>query len=223
MQKKFLTNLVLVLVLNALVKPFYIIGIDAEILKQVEASDPGSYGEYFSLLGVTFILNIFLDLGITNYNTRNIAQNNNLLKKHFSGILALRGILSVGYMLLIICSSFFLGYSEHQFEILAILAVNQILVSFILYFRSNLAGLLLFKQDSLVSILDRVLLISICSALLWGGLTDQHFKIEWFIYAQTFSYALTAVIAFLIVLRRTGKIKFTFDRDFSWMIVKKSQ
>jgi len=222
MQKKFLTNLVLVLVLNALVKPFYIIGIDAEILKQVEASDPGSYGEYFSLLGVTFILNIFLDLGITNYNTRNIAQNNNLLKKHFSGILALRGILSVGYMLLIICSSFFLGYSEHQFEILAILAVNQILVSFILYFRSNLAGLLLFKQDSLVSILDRVLLISICSALLWGGLTDQHFKIEWFIYAQTFSYALTAVIAFLLVLRRTGKIKFTFDRDFSWMIIKKS-
>ena len=62
MQKKFLTNLVLVLVLNALVKPFYIIGIDAEILKQVEASQPGSYGEYFSLLGVTFILNIFLDL-----------------------------------------------------------------------------------------------------------------------------------------------------------------
>ena len=101
MQKKFFTNLILVLVLNALVKPFYILGIDAEILKQAEISSPGSYGEYFSLLGFTFILNIFLDLGIINYNTRNIAQNSQLLKKHFSSIISLRALLSVGYMLLI--------------------------------------------------------------------------------------------------------------------------
>ena len=68
MKKKFFTNLVLVLILNVLVKPFYILGIDAEILKQVESHSPGQYGEYFSILGFTFILNVFLDLGITNYN-----------------------------------------------------------------------------------------------------------------------------------------------------------
>ncbi len=222
MQKKFFTNLILVLVLNALVKPFYILGIDAEILKQVEASSPGSYGEYFSVLGFTFILNIFLDLGITNYNTRNIAQNNHLLKKHFSGIITLRGLLSVGYMILLVISGFFLGYNEHQFELLYILGLNQILVSFILYFRPNLSGLLLFKQDSIVSIIDRTLLIAICSVLLWGGITDEPFKIEWFIYAQTFSYAITAIIAGGLVLRKIKRFKITFNKSFSLMIIKQS-
>ena len=58
MQKKFISNLALVLLLNLLIKPFYILGIDAEILKQVELNSPGSYGMYFSILGLTFIGNI---------------------------------------------------------------------------------------------------------------------------------------------------------------------
>ncbi len=222
MQKKFFTNLVLVLVLNALVKPFYILGIDAEILKQVEAHSPGSYGEYFSLIGFTFILNIFLDLGITNYNTRNIAQNNQLLKKHFSGIITLRALLSIGYMALLVILGLILGYSEHQFEILAILGLNQIFASFLIYFRSNLAGLLLFKQDSFISVLDKFLLILICSVLLWGGVTNQPFQIQWFVYAQTFAYAVSAIIAGYLVVRKTGKIKLTFNPSFSWMIIKQS-
>ena len=222
MQKKFFTNLILVLVLNALVKPFYILGIDAEVLKQVEASNPGAYGEYFSLLGFTFILNIFLDLGITNYNTRNIARNNHLLKKHFSGIITLRAMLSMGYMLLIFVSGYFLGYTEHQFELLAILGLNQVLVSFILYFRSNLAGLLLFKQDSIISVLDRLMLIIICSLLLWGGITKQPFKIEWFIYAQTVSYAATMLISGILVIRKTGRLKIKFNRSFSRQILIES-
>ena len=222
MQRTFLTNLFLVLVLNLLIKPFYILGIDAEVLKQVEMTNPGDYGEYFSLLGLTFILNIFLDFGITNYNTRNIARNSHLLRKHFARIISLRGALSIGYFLLVLVTGLFLGYSQRQFELLAILAVNQILVSFILYFRSNLAGLMLFKQDSIISVLDRMLLIIICSMLLWGGITEQHFKIEWFILAQTISYAITAIIAGILVLRKTGRLKLKFNVSFSRMILKKS-
>lgn len=222
MQRTFLTNLFLVLVLNILIKPFYILGIDAEVLKQVEMTNPGDYGEYFSLLGLTFILNIFLDLGITNYNTRNIARNSHLLRKHFSRILTLRGVLSIGYFGLILLTGLFLGYNQRQFELLGILAVNQVLVSFILYFRSNLAGLMLFKQDSIVSVLDRLLLIIICAMLLWGGITEQHFKIEWFILAQTVSYAITALIAAVLVLRKTGKLRPKFNISFSRMILKKS-
>lgn len=222
MQKTFLTNLILVLVLNVLIKPFYILGIDAEVLKQVEKTNPGDYGEYFSLLGLTFIFNIFLDLGITNFNTRNIAQNSQLLQKHFTRILTLRAVLSIGYIVLLFLVGLLLKYNAHQFQLLAILAVNQILVSFIMYFRSNLAGLMLFKQDSIVSVLDRVLLIIICSLLLWGGITEQHFQIEWLIFAQTASYGVTALIAAYLVLRKTGKLKPKFNLPFSRVIIKKS-
>ena len=90
MKKKFFSNLVLILLLNVVIKPLYILGIDAEILRITEINDPGSYGTYFSLLSLSFIFNIILDLGINNFNTRNIAQNNQLIKMHFSSKLTLK-------------------------------------------------------------------------------------------------------------------------------------
>ena len=222
MQKKFITNLALVLLLNLLIKPFYILGIDAEILKETELSDPGSYGSYFSLLGLTFVCNIFLDLGIINFNIRNIAQHSQLLSKHFSGIFTLRLMLGAGYMIIILILGLILNYTESQLKMLVLLGVNQIFVAFILYFRSNLSGLLRFKEDSILSVLDRLLLIGICGTLLWGGVTDQHFNIYWFIYAQSFAYGSTALIGLFLVLRQTGKIKLKWESAFALLILKKS-
>lgn len=222
MQKTFLSNLILVLILNLLVKPFYVLGIDAEVLKQVESSSPGSYGEYFSLLGLTFILNIFLDFGITNYNTRNIAQNSRLVREYFTKILTLRAILSIVFFAILFIVGFALGYNQYQFELLAYLGINQVLLSFILYLRSNLAGLMLFKQDSFISVLDRVILIIFCSVLLWGNITEQAFQIEWFIWAQTAAYGITALIALILVLRKTGRLKPKLNIKFSRVVLKKS-
>ena len=118
MQKKFISNLALVLLLNLLIKPFYILGIDAEILKQVELTSPGSYGMYFSILGLTFIGNIFLDLGIINFNTRNIAQHEQLLSKHFSGIFTLRLFLALIYLMILFSIGFCIGYSSIQLKLL---------------------------------------------------------------------------------------------------------
>lgn len=90
MQKKFLSNLFLLVVLNLLIKPFFILGIDAEVQNRVGEIE---YGNYFALLNFSFLLNILLDLGITNYNTRNIAQHPQLIEKHFSKIFWLRMVL----------------------------------------------------------------------------------------------------------------------------------
>ena len=64
MKRKFVSNLIFVLLLNVIIKPFYILGIDAEILRVTELQDPGTYGTYFSLLSLSFVFNILLDLGI---------------------------------------------------------------------------------------------------------------------------------------------------------------
>ena len=49
--------------------------------------------------------------------------------------------------------------------------------------------MLMFFTDSLLSVLDRVLMIVICAVLLWGRFTGGEFKIEWFVYAQTVAYS----------------------------------
>ena len=79
MKKKFLSNLVLIIFLNLIIKPFYILGIDAEIINRVGEFE---YGVYFSIINLTFLLNIFLDLGVNNYNVKNISQHSFLVKKH---------------------------------------------------------------------------------------------------------------------------------------------
>jgi len=219
MQRKFLTNLALVLALNLLVKPFYIFGIDAEV--QVRAGT-AAYGGYAALLSLSFLLNILLDLGITNWNTRNIAQHTHLMRKHVSGIVAARSLLAVLYSVGIFAAAWLLGYRGGQLELLGILVLNQVLVSTILYLRSNIAGSQRFAQDSLLSVLDRVLLIGICAWLLWGRVYSGPFPIEWFAWAQTAAYGTTAVIALVLVARRAGGLRPRWDPVFTYSILRQS-
>ncbi len=219
MQKKFLTNLLILLFLNLLIKPFWILGIDRSVQNAVGA---GSYGFYFAIFNFTFLFNILLDFGITNFNNKNIAQNHQLLQKHFSSILVLKFLLFIFYCIISIGAGFIIGYNPVQIQMLALLGFNQFLISFILYLRSNISGLHYFKTDSVISVLDRMLMIIICGILLWGNVTKKPFQIEWFIYAQTLAYLITAFVAFLIVVRKAKFSKLKWNRPFFVMIIKQS-
>ena len=216
MKKTFLSNLVLIIFLNIIVKPFYILGIDAEIINRVGEVE---YGIYFSLINLSFIFNIFLDMGLNNFNVKNIAQHSFLLKKYFSKIIPLKILLGIFYFLIVSAVGYFLDYN---YNLLFFLLFNQFLAVFLLYLRSNLAGLHLFFKDSIVSVLDRFLLIIFCSFLLWGNITTETFKISWFIYAQTLSYFLAVIICLFFLLSSTGKFKLNLDLHFSYIILKKS-
>ena len=66
MQKKLLSGLFWVLLANLLVKPLWILGIEVGVQNAVGNE---VYGFYFSILSISLIFNILLDLGITNFNT----------------------------------------------------------------------------------------------------------------------------------------------------------
>jgi O-antigen/teichoic acid export membrane protein len=180
------------------------------------------YGFYYSLFSFSMILNIFLDLGITNFNNKNIAQHHHLLKKHISNIVGLKFILAGVYALVCTIGAIIIGYNNVQIHLLIFLVFNQFLISFTLYLRSNISGLHLFKTDSLLSVLDRSLMIVICSVLLFTNITGHTFRIEWFVYAQTAAYLITSIITFIVVLARTGKIRLNFNYRFFLVFLKKS-
>lgn len=219
MQKKFIQNLALLLTLNLLIKPFWILGIDRAVQQAVGTEQ---YGLYFAIFNFSFLLNILLDFGITNFNNKNIAQNNKLINKHFSSIMALKLMLGIIFMVVTLGAGFLIGYSKYQIELLAFMGLNQFLAFMIMYMRSNLAGLHLFKTDSIISVLDRTLMIIFCGILLWGGITEGPFQIEWFIYTQTASYVVTTLITFLIVMKKASFTRLTWNRPFSLLILKKS-
>ena len=219
MKRKFITNLLLLLFLNVLIKPFWIFGIDLTVQNMVGDE---SYGLYFSLLNFSMILNILLDLGITSYNNKNIAQHRQLLKKHVSNIVGLKFLLAGVYALICLIVAFIIGYKAIQFHILFFLILNQFLISFIQYLRSNISGLHLFRTDSFLSVLDRSLMIAICSVLLFTNITNHEFRIEWFVYAQSAAYITAALITLAVVLAHTGKLRFQFNRQFFIVFLRKS-
>ena len=219
MQRKFLTNLGLLLTLNLLIKPVWIFAIDRNVQIITGVMD---YGFYFEVFNFSFLFNILLDLGITNFNNRNIAQNHQLLNKHFSAIVVMKLILAVFYVVIAFSVALIWKYSAAQLKLLAWLCLNQVLISFVLYFRSNISGLLMFKTDSFLSVLDRILMITFCSVLMWGHITSTKFRIEWFVYAQTAAYVTTGIVSALIVIKKARFRKLNFHWPFFLAIMKQS-
>lgn len=219
MKKTFLTNLILVLTLNLSIKPFFIFAIDRKVQNTV---GPQEFGVYFALLGFSFIFNTLLDLGITNFNNRNISQNSHLLSKHFSRIVILKLTLGLFYVTICALAGLAWGYDGRHMRLLLILCFMQFLISLIAYLRSNISGMHLFKTDSVLSAMDRMIAIAICIPFIWGHFLTHNIDIMDYVYIQTASYFSVAIIAFAIVVRKAGFIKFAWNRTFSMMILKKS-
>ena len=197
MRKRFITNLLFLLVLNLLIKSFWILGVDRGVQNALPAED---YGIYFALLNFSYLFNIILDFGITNYNNRTIAQYPQLLNKYFSRIIPIKILLSSVYILLIFIIAIIAGYNPFSLKLLFWMSLSQVLSSLLLYLRSNISGLLMFKIDSILSVMDRFLMVVICSILLWTNFLNTPFKIEYFVYAQFISYLITSIIALIICI-----------------------
>ncbi len=219
MQKKFVANLAFLLFMNLFIKSIYILGFETQVQNEVGAA---SYGIYFAIFNFSFLLTIVLDFGITNFNNKNIAQNNHLLTKHFSGLFTLKILLAIIYIVVVVVAGFLIGYDTRLMKLLLVQGFNMFLLFFINYLRSNLAGLHLFKTDAIVSILDRSILIVLCIVMLKTDMLKEPDGIMYFVYAQTIGYSISVITAFLIILNKTHTFKLKWNWAFSLMILKKS-
>lgn len=219
MKKKFLTGVGLILALNFIIKPIWVLGIDRTVQNVV---GPSEYGFYFAIFNFSLIFNMILDFGITNFNQRTISQSPQIIRKLISRVLPLKLILSLLYAVVIFIIAFAVGYDSRQFYFLAFLGINQVLASYVLYMRSNITGMMMFKTDSIMSIMDKTLMILFCSVLLWGGVAPQPFKIEWFVYAQTAAYLVAAIVVSIVVFTKTKLQRFSWNRKFLFSLVRQA-
>jgi O-antigen/teichoic acid export membrane protein len=207
MRKRFVGNLLLLLILNFLVKPFWLFGIDRTVQNIVGEE---AYGRYFSLVGFTVIFNILLDAGLTHYNNQSVAKDHKQIQRNFSNLLGLKLLLGVAYLLVTLGVGFVLGFHHSSFTLLAVLALSQFFASLVLFLRSNISGLQLFRLDSLLSIADKSIMVIICGVLLYTPILKTQITVLDFALAQLVAYVLTAAGAFFIVLRKVGRMQYTF-------------
>jgi O-antigen/teichoic acid export membrane protein len=218
MSREFLINLIFLLFINALVKPVYIFWIDRTVQNVVGQE----YGIYFSLLSFSYLFQIINDFGLQNFNARNISRHRSLVHKYLPGILRLKAILGVLYSGVVLLAAYLIGYEGDYMVLLFWIVIIQLMTSFLLYLRSNIAGLGFYRMDSFLSILDKLLLIIICGTMFLTPALRDSFKIEWFLYAQIGALACGILVASMYILPKVKlsahKVKYTF----MWLILKQS-
>jgi len=218
MQKKFISNLALMVLLNLLVKPVAIFGIDAKV-QDIVGDD---YGTYFALLNFSFLFNILLDFGINNFTTKNVAQHPQMASKYLGKVLGFRFMLFLLYAVVSYTIALVLQWNSYELFLLSFLVFNQFLITLIAYTRSYFGGALMFKTDAVISVLDRFLLIVFCGILLWLPSTNKAFQIEWFIWIQTGCYFVTLLVAVILLFTKFGVPKLKVQPAFSYSIVRQS-
>jgi O-antigen/teichoic acid export membrane protein len=218
LKRKFITNLGFLLTLNVIIKPLYVFGIDRVVQNKVGAE---IYGNYFYMFNIALIFQILLDLGIENFLRKEIAQYPHLVSKYLSDILLLKLVLGIIFFMVCLAIAFGIGISSVDIPLLLLILFNQFIASFILYLRANLGGLQLFKTESIISVLDRTILILIVGYLLLNPETSSVFKIKWFVLAQTFAYTVSVIVCFLIVLKKSGTLKIEINFRQNLTVIKK--
>ncbi|NNF21747.1 MAG: polysaccharide biosynthesis protein, partial [Saprospiraceae bacterium] len=63
----FVRSLVLVFLVNLIIKPFYIFGIEVSVQNILGAE---TYGLFFSLFNFTYLFQIINDMGLQHYNAK---------------------------------------------------------------------------------------------------------------------------------------------------------
>ena len=217
MQRVFFRNLAILVALNVLIKPLWILGIDRTVQNTVGQSN---YGIYFALFNLSFLSQIFLDLGISSYNNKHLSQFSSELKNYFSRLFTIKLLLSFLYLFITIVAGYFLRLNTYQLYMLLALCFNQILASLIIYVRSNISALHFFVVDSFLSIMDKAIMIIFCSILLFTNLLNVQFSIEWFIGSQTAAYFITLIFSILWLSKHSGWLKFSFDKLFTIQLLK---
>ncbi|MBP6455599.1 MAG: oligosaccharide flippase family protein, partial [Chitinophagaceae bacterium] len=192
--------------LNIIIKPIWIFFIDRNVQLAVGNE---SYGFYAALLNFTIIFNIILDMGISNYNAKHLAQQQQHFSLHFPNMFLAKVLLSLIYFSFLMIFLNIFNYSHHAITFVLVLGLIQFLNSLLTYFRSFISAFLYLKTDAFFSILDKLIMILGCGFLL----VFYTISIYDFIHIQLLAYFLSCLIAFLFIqfkIKKTAYLKINF-------------
>lgn len=208
LRREFQGNILLVLFLNALIKPLYLLGIDRGVQNRVPA---GEYGLYFTLFQLSFIFQIVADFGLQAWLTRTCAQNPADAQKQYPYFLSLKAILSLLYLLITGTAAFFLGFWVQYPFLLTLLLGLQLSNSFLLFLRATISGLGFYRYDSYLSVSDRALCILIMGLFLYLPALQHQMSIMLFVGVQLFALLLSATVSILFLRRKSFSFRLGYD------------
>lgn len=187
---RFFRSLFILLLLNGLIKPFWIFFID----RKVQLLTGAAYGDYFSLLHLTLIPAVIADAGILVFYTKTTAAEPLLAPFRFRYFFRIKIVLSLLYIGVAI--SIALLFKTGYLRMIIMLALLQVAGSFYLFFRSHIAALQLFTADAVFSIADKFLVILMAGSFIYIPALSLRMNTELFIEIQFVAFLLASIAAF---------------------------
>ena len=196
--KTLFANISLVVILNLLVKPVWIL-VEMQV-QDVIGHD--IWGLYAALLSLGFLFITLSDLGINQYSTQHLASRPELLPDMVPYLLSSKFVLIFFYPIILMGVGWVLGYRGVELYFLALICLihgsNQLLE----FFRANFRALQRFQIDGFMSVFERLLLLG----LVWILFLTQ-LDIERFIYARLLALGVGVVVFYLALVRIYGWIR----------------
>lgn len=193
MRRVFASNLILLLAINAIVKPLYLFGIDLGVQNAVGTEEYGLFATWFSF---AFLFGAIYDLGLQNYNAVTLAKSPALLRQRLPLMLSLKLVLSLVYAVVVLAAAYFFEASQREFQLVSLAVAYHVCLSILQLLRTNLGAQGNYKFNSVVSVIDRLLLILVLGALLLNPAWNDWISIELFFIAQITSLIITIGVAF---------------------------
>ncbi|HUH74347.1 MAG TPA: polysaccharide biosynthesis C-terminal domain-containing protein [Chitinophagales bacterium] len=207
LRQSFLFNTLFALIVNFIIKPIWVFGIDRSVQNQIGGEE---YGLYFAIFNYVYIFQILLDFGLQNFNQTEIAADNSKFKQLLPGMLSAKLVLTIAYVILTVFVGYLLGYSEQKY--FGWLIINQIILSFIVFLRSNISAHRLFIKDAFLSVIDKSLMVILSTLMFFPAIPWIDLSIQNFIWIQTISMTISAIFCVYFNLKLADSFVWRFDK-----------
>lgn len=176
------------------------------------------YGVYTALYSFGFLFLSLSDLGITYFFTREVASDNNLLKKYTATVLPFKLIISILYPFVFTAIGWFLAYNSFELMLLFLACFTHSLLNLVAFYRAQFQAFQEFNTDSVFSVLDKFLLVLLVAVTYYFS----EITLLNFVYLRLASSAITTIAALLVSNKLFGLLSLKIDFDLLKDILKKS-
>ncbi len=194
---RFYSSLGLLIILNVVIKPIWIFGIDRQVQNVVGTT---IYGSYYSLFSFSIVLSFLLDWGLTNFYNRQLAADQQSFTNKAGSFLFIKLLLILLYAAVVAGVAYVTGV--RNWTILTYVIIIQALTSLFIFLRTIITAYQWFSTDAWLSITDKGLMILLCGSFLWFPAVAGEITMEKFLQAQVTCTALAVIVVLIVLLKR---------------------
>lgn len=193
----FYSSLVWMIVLNVMIKPAWIFGIDRQVQNQVGVEQ---YGIYFSLFNLSVVFAFLLDWGLTTFLNRQLAMQSADESTSVSPLLQAKLLFSAIYAA-VVCTAAWIS-NVKRWDIVVYVILIQAFYSLLLFLRAIITAKQFFNTDAWLSIIDKSLMLIIGGFLLYIPSLHGLLTIAMFAWLQAACLGIATLIAFICIWQK---------------------